>query len=718
MSDDEGPIVVGVDFGTLETKVTLCSSYDHEIIRNRHGGHAAPTALTFEAGRARLLCEDASDPSRGDGNTVGAVDRLLAGSVGEGDVLRAFARYKFDPDKGEVYVPSTDASYGGTALAAMILSSARRNVLSTIARLTNVPVKELDDGTARRLHFVFAVPDNYPTETREALEDAAHAASIGGSTVVNATDAMAAVYRKKFGKVEGGGKVLVVEVGHARTTVAVLSSTVGGEEEEKKDDDEGGSEPTIRVVASSSSSTLGAALVDVALYDHFLSSHPALQGEEVKRNSRRGQRLLEGCRKLKHLLSMLNEGSVTVENIGKNDTDLTISASRDLVRKLCQESVIDRLTAKIDDVVGKSGGKDDICTVELAGGGTRIPLVQSAVNAAIGRDDGAAFSKSLDDTYLAFGASLTEASGKNDIINADREKRRAKLLEGELALLAKDDELTRKDEIRNRIEARVLELRSARHSEHGSLLPQGDDFGAYLDETDNWLFSEECDDATIDAMEAKWKSVEEWTLEKCAAYLDAKKAESDEKERQMETEAALAAAEREAAAGSDDDGDADHDTRRLSTKRRMEIVQKNKKEANELFSDGNYRHAAARYAKALTHCSKFFDLGPAEEEEVKEVKVSLNLNASLAYIKLDKLDNALRSAESALELDADNVKALYRRASVYYQKRKFDDATTDLDRAHKLAPDDKAVMKLRRLVDGQVAKQKKKEKAMAKKMFG
>ena len=415
---------------------------------------------------------------------------------------------------------------------------------------------------------------------------------------------------------------------------------------------------------------------------------------------------------------MLNEGSVTVENIGKNDTDLTLSADRDLLRRLCQESVVDRLTAAINEVVENSGGKDGIRTVELAGGGTRIPLIQSSINAALGRDDGAAFSRSLDDTYLAFGASLLGASDNCGIIDEEREGRRARLLTDEVALSARDDELARKDDIRNRIEARVLELRSARHSEHGSLLPQGDDFGSYLDDTDNWLFSSECDGATVDEMEAKWRSVDEWTSERCAAYLAAKKAESDEKESRMAAEAAAAAAEREASAGSDEDGDDDHDNRRLPTKRRMEIVQKNKKEANELFADGNYRHAAARYAKALTHCSKLFDLSPAEEDEVREVKLSLHLNASLAYIKLDKPDNALKSAESALELEPDSVKALYRRASVYYQKRKFDDATRDLDRAGKLAPDDKAVAKLRRLVDGQVARQKKKEKAMAKKMFG
>ena len=145
---------------------------------------------------------------------------------------------------------------------------------------------------------------------------------------------------------------------------------------------------------------------------------------------------------------------------------------------------------------------------------------------------------------------------------------------------------------------------------------------------------------------------------------------------------------------------------------------KNKNEANELFSDKNYRHAAARYAKALTHCTKFFDLSPEEEKEVKDVKLSLYLNIALAYIKLEKLDNALQNCNDALMLDESNVKALYRRASVFYQKRKFDDAVKDLTEAAKLAPEDKAVAKLRGLVDQQITKQKKKEKAMAKKMFG
>jgi tetratricopeptide (TPR) repeat protein len=91
---------------------------------------------------------------------------------------------------------------------------------------------------------------------------------------------------------------------------------------------------------------------------------------------------------------------------------------------------------------------------------------------------------------------------------------------------------------------------------------------------------------------------------------------------------------------------------------------------------------------------------------------------ALCYIKLDKHDNALQSCNEALALDSTNAKALFRRASVYHHQRKFDLAIKDLEAAEVLSPGDKAVNKLKRLVDHEMLKQKKKEQAMAKKMFG
>eukprot|EP00578_Thalassiosira_sp_NH16_P020580 CAMPEP_0181097932 /NCGR_PEP_ID=MMETSP1071-20121207/11839_1 /TAXON_ID=35127 /ORGANISM="Thalassiosira sp., Strain NH16" /LENGTH=777 /DNA_ID=CAMNT_0023180459 /DNA_START=18 /DNA_END=2354 /DNA_ORIENTATION=- len=751
----DNDVIVGIDLGALSTKVTLGPRHDHELVRNAHGGHATPTAITFPGkNRARLIGENAAEVGRADGNTVGMLDRLLPGSLGhrsegvaEEDALTAFRRFQMisnGQNEATASVPNAEEEYSATALMAMFLGSVRRNAIATVDRLDgggDTSGNNDGDGgekSVRNLHFVFAVPPSYPASARDALMDAAYASSANGSSVVDSTECTAAVYERKFGDVEVEKEkiVLVVEMGHARSCVSILKKvpttpTTTGEEEGTDGTIEGGTAEEVQVLSAISSPTLGAGLVDVALYRHFLASHPSLSHhspETFGTSSRPGQRLLEGCRKLKHLLSMLPENTVTVENIGKNDSDVSLSCTRELMKELCRESVIDRLNGMIESAIEKAGGGGEaplgeIDAVEITGGGSRIPMVQEAIRTAIGRGDDFVFARSLDDTSLAFGASLignvaSTVSGDEDaeMMDAAREARRSELLKAETAMSLQDVQLLRKDEIRNQIEAHILELRSARHSKHGSLLPSSDEFTSFLDTTDDWLFTEECDDATVERMEEKWNAVQTKTNELCEEYLSAKRSEAEEKDREMEREAKLAAVQREMEG--DGDEEEDHDTRRLPTKRRMEIVMKNKNEANELFSDGNYRHAAARYAKALTHCSKFFDLKPEDETEVRAVKMSLNLNMALAYIKLEKLDNALRCCNDVLGLDGKNVKALYRRATVLYQKRKFDDAMKDLKEAEGLSPEDKAVKKLTRLVDQQMVKQKKKEKAMAKKMFG
>jgi tetratricopeptide (TPR) repeat protein len=78
----------------------------------------------------------------------------------------------------------------------------------------------------------------------------------------------------------------------------------------------------------------------------------------------------------------------------------------------------------------------------------------------------------------------------------------------------------------------------------------------------------------------------------------------------------------------------------------------------------------------------------------------------------------LRVCNDALAIDGDNTKALYRRASVYYEKKKWDLANKDIQKASKVAPDDKAIKKLQERIDAQLKRQKLKEKKMAQKMFG
>lgn len=166
-------------------------------------------------------------------------------------------------------------------------------------------------------------------------------------------------------------------------------------------------------------------------------------------------------------------------------------------------------------------------------------------------------------------------------------------------------------------------------------------------------------------------------------------------------------------------------TGKLKFPDRMRLVSKNKDEGTELFKGAvdvaQFRAAAARYNKALTHASKFVDLSPDQREEVNAMKLSLHLNVAACWLKItdadNHLDQAIRSCDEALFFDAGCVKALFRRATAREAKGQYDEAKVDLKRCAELAPDDAAVPKLMKRVDAQIERQKAKEKKMYGKMF-
>lgn len=124
------------------------------------------------------------------------------------------------------------------------------------------------------------------------------------------------------------------------------------------------------------------------------------------------------------------------------------------------------------------------------------------------------------------------------------------------------------------------------------------------------------------------------------------------------------------AAGDEDD----HDTRKLTKADRMRLVVKNKEEGNELFKGTNYRPAAARYHKALSHCSKFYDVSEDDKKEIKALKLSLYLNLASCYLKMELFDQVIRNVDDALEIDPLNPKAFFRRSAAYEGKKDFDKA--------------------------------------------
>jgi len=692
-------MIVGVDIGTESTKVVLGEEGSFEIVRNDVGGHSTPTTVSLVDRQPRSVGMNTT--AHNNNNSVSHLNRLLSGELplenGNDDLLSPFYSFWKDGKLQPLVYQGASTDFSTAALMGMLLSKIKENAKATYARL-NPELMELPP-----VSLSLVCPPDLSEPAQNELIDAAICAGVGHVQLLDRSVAYQAAYTRKFPH-HVDKYVMIVDMGHSDTTISLLGPAPGSGE--TKEGEEEPTPPSMKPLVCHRQKGLGAGAVDVRLWNHFQST----KLPNVTPNSRGGQRLLTAMVNLKVLLSQLPEGNVTVENVGPNETDVKLEGSRSLLMELC-EAEAQALTSLVEKTLMDGGIEaNQLYSVEVVGGGCRMPWVKKVLEQATHM---ATLSYTLDDTSAAMGAALPTT-----IVMAQRNEDepltelQMALRQAEEQMALADQELQQKSSILNQMESHILGLRSAKHEKHGTLLSE--ELFTYLDATEDWIFSEEADDANLESLQAKWNDVQSRTDELARDYKGKIEAERNAKEAEMEAEAKQAQKER---IGEEEDEE-DHDNRRLPKKRRMEIVMKNKKEGGELFSDGNFKFAAARYAKALSHCAKFVDLNPEDAKEVNDVRLTLNLNLALAYMKMENPDQALRYANDALVIDENHGKALYRRASVYFEKKNWEGASKDLKKALISTPDDKALLKLLEKVDAQIKRQKLKEKKMAQKMFG
>eukprot|EP00462_Mataza_sp_D1_P001798 CAMPEP_0175097478 /NCGR_PEP_ID=MMETSP0086_2-20121207/5307_1 /TAXON_ID=136419 /ORGANISM="Unknown Unknown, Strain D1" /LENGTH=189 /DNA_ID=CAMNT_0016370989 /DNA_START=25 /DNA_END=594 /DNA_ORIENTATION=- len=159
-----------------------------------------------------------------------------------------------------------------------------------------------------------------------------------------------------------------------------------------------------------------------------------------------------------------------------------------------------------------------------------------------------------------------------------------------------------------------------------------------------------------------------------------------------------------------------------------------KAEGNALFGQGQFQKAISKYVKifAWTTGLKQPQMGmesllaqnpnnvlPTVTDELSQridaIQLSANLNATQCYLKLNDPARALKFANKALELDQQNIKALFRRGLAFAGLRDNDSAERDLAQALALSPNDTGIQKTLKAVR---AKLKAEEKKHAKKWQG
>ncbi|KAK1606532.1 hypothetical protein QYE76_030205 [Lolium multiflorum] len=129
----------------------------------------------------------------------------------------------------------------------------------------------------------------------------------------------------------------------------------------------------------------------------------------------------------------------------------------------------------------------------------------------------------------------------------------------------------------------------------------------------------------------------------------------------------------------------------LNNAEKIEAAGVKKEEGNALFKLGKFARASKRYEKAAKFIEHDTSFSEDEKKLSKQLKITCNLNNAACKLKLKDYKQAEKLCTKVLELDSQNVKALYRRSQAYTQLADLELAELDIKKALDIDPDNRDV---------------------------
>ncbi|VDN96877.1 unnamed protein product [Rodentolepis nana] len=359
--------VVGFDVGSLTSYIGAAKRGGIEILANDVSDRNTPSCVAFN-GASRFIGYAAEQQSVTNlSNTVTAFSRLI-GKMENDPIINT--------EREHVFYQIVSDSQGRAAI--MVHINGEPTVLlpeqilaMQLHKLTEVAEADLK---TKVVDVVLSVPSYYTDRERRAFIDASRIAGLNCTRLVNETTAIGIAYgltKKELPPLDQQSRnVVFVSLGNSNLQVAVIAFNDG----------------KMRVLSTACDPCLGGRDFDMAIFKHLVKEIREKHKLDVMSNKKARVRLLKACDKLKKVMSTNStEIPINVECL-MEDTDISCKMKREFFESLC-ESLLLRVKQTMENALVASNLKvEDLHSVELVGGGTRIPAVKSLVKEVFQKD--------------------------------------------------------------------------------------------------------------------------------------------------------------------------------------------------------------------------------------------------------------------------------------------------------------------------------------------
>ncbi len=380
--------VIGIDLGTTNSCVavvegaTASTIHDVKVVPNAEGARTTPSVIGFPATGERLVGQVArrqavTNPEQ----TVYEIKRLMGRKFSDIEVKkqRDLVPYRIvEAPNGDAWVNIRGRALSSPEVSAMVLTMMKEIAETYLGE----PVTEA----------VVTVPAYFDDAQRQATKDAGRIAGLEVKRIINEPTAAALAYGldKRESEV-----IAVYDLGGGTFDITILQLAGG----------------VFSVKATGGDTHLGGVDFDQKIINLLADEFALENGIDLRKDRMALQRLKEAAEKAKHELSSSLETAINIPFIAVSPTGGPLHLERTMKRNelemLCQDLLDRTIEACRRTLADGKLGIDNVNTVVLVGGMTRMPSVATAVKNFFGKEA----SKEVNpDEVVAVGAALQGAA--------------------------------------------------------------------------------------------------------------------------------------------------------------------------------------------------------------------------------------------------------------------------------------------------------------------